>query len=194
MNYIVTISSKNKDSLKIFFNFYNKKLASIASHSLVLSQNQKKTNRNIVSVLKSPHVNKTAQVHYGTRKFSKQIFIFSYKSYLFFLFFKKIQARLFPDIAIEIKSFLKIKHNTKLNSKFLDPDHFIMDLNAMNSTSQSKISQRNVELTLPIEKLKLLQKTKSNYKMPQYKLLCSKILNYFKIWDCYGEAVFSSFN
>nr|UQS76177.1 ribosomal protein S10 [Haslea ostrearia]WAJ48216.1 hypothetical protein CCFAOBFC_00049 [Haslea ostrearia] len=194
MNYIVTISSKNKESLKIFFNFYNKKLASIASHSLVLSQNQKKTSRNIVSILKSPHVNKTAQVHYGTSKFSKQILIFSYKSYLFFLFFKKIQARLFPDIAIEIKSFLKIKHNTKLNGKFLDPDHFIIDLNSINSISQNKISHLSSLLVLPVEKLKFQKRKKSNNNIRQYKLLCSKILNYFKIWDCYGEAVFLSFN
>nr|QUS63796.1 ribosomal protein S10 [Haslea silbo] len=194
MNYIVTISSKNKDSFKTFFNFYNEKLAFIASHSLVLSQNQKKTSRNIISILKSPHVNKTAQAHYSASKFTKQILIFSYKAYLFFLFFKKIQARLFPDINIEIKSFLKIKHNTKLNSKFLDPDHFIIDLNSVNITGQNKISQLNTELVLPIEKLKSSKKLKSKDKLTDYKVLCSKILNYFKIWDCYGEAVFLSFN
>nr|YP_010516727.1 ribosomal protein S10 [Haslea karadagensis]UXN44270.1 ribosomal protein S10 [Haslea karadagensis] len=194
MNYIVIISSKNKDSLKNFFNFYNKKLNPVNNHSLVLSQNQKKTSRNIVSVLKSPHVNKTAQVHYSASKFTKQILIFSYKSFLFFLFFKKVQAQLFPDVAIEIKSFLKIRHNIKLNSKFLDPDHFLIDLTSINSISQENSSQFNSSSVLPIKKLKLLKQKKSRYKILQDKLLCSKILNYLKVWDCYGEAVFLSFN
>nr|YP_009687994.1 ribosomal protein S10 [Haslea nusantara]QDX17594.1 ribosomal protein S10 [Haslea nusantara] len=191
MNYIITISSKNKNSLKNFFKFYNKKLAPIASHSLVLSQTQKKTSQKIISILKSPHVNKTAQVHYSSRKFTKQILVFSYKSYLFSLFFKKIQARLFPDIVIEIKSSLKFKHITKLNSKFLDPDHFVIDLKASNDRNATTPS--NLFEVQPIQELKSLTKKKNPHKLAHYKSLCAKSLNYFKVWDCYGESVFLSF-
>lgn len=190
MNYIVTISSKNKNSLINFFKFFNNELLTIASHSIVISQNQKKNARKTISILKSPHVYKSAQVHYGFKKFSKQIFIFSHKPNKFFLFCKKIQSSLFPDLVMEIQSFVKFNHTTKLSSKLLNPNNFIVALENVNYRSQQIGTKRSLAIVPPLKKL-LVKKKKRLDKgnlTQAYKRLSYKVVNYLKVWDCYGES------
>ena len=176
MNYRVTIFSKNKNSLTNFFKFFNKELLSVASYNMILSQTQKKKTCKTISVLKSPHVNKTAQVHYSYNLFSKQIFIFSSKPMKSFLFFKKIQSRLFPDVKMEVKLFVKQKHTNKLSSKFLNPSNFVIYFINFNCNNQN------------FRRMKLKKQQQRSYILFYY-----KILNYLKIFDCYGESVILGF-
>nr|YP_010516641.1 ribosomal protein S10 [Haslea pseudostrearia]UXN44184.1 ribosomal protein S10 [Haslea pseudostrearia] len=191
MNYTVTVFSKNKVSLKNFFKFFNQELSSIGSYSLILSHRQKKTSRKIVSVLKSPHVNKTAQVHFSSQNFSKQFLIFSHKPNRFFLFMKKIQANLFPDIVVQIKSLVKFNYTHRLNSKFLNPNNFLLDLDTLIKKNQTfDLKNKNLKLVSPIENQILL---KTRKKSRSYKALSIKTINYLRVWDCYGEAVLLGF-
>lgn len=192
MNYTISVSSKNKASLKNFFNFFNKELSSIVSCSMILSQRQKKTSRKIVSVLKSPHVNKTAQVHFSFNRFSKQILVFSHKPNKFFLFMKKVQANLFPDLVVQIKSCLKFKHGSQLNSKFVSPNNFVLDLDRLFSNNQTlNVNKKKIKSVPPIETLIVSKQVKN--KSRSSIIVASKIVKYLKIWDCYGEAVLLGF-
>ena len=193
MNYTITVFSKNKTSLVSFFKFFNKELKTFINSGVVLSQNQKKTRRKIISILKSPHVNKTAQMHFSLHKFSKQIHIFSPNPSKFFLFIKKIQSNLFPDIRLEVKSSIKLKHVNQLHNKFLNPNKFF--LNKFYRNYQIFPVKKNAKITSPLERLVGSKSLFYNNKVKakSYELLCNQLVSYFKIWDCYGEAVLLGF-
>ena len=189
MNYTVIVSSKNKTSLINFFKFFDKEVSYLLSSSLILAYSHKKTRCRKVSVLKSPHVNKSAQVHFSSYKFSKQISIFSKKPGKLLLFFKKMQSNLFPDVVVETHSLLKTKN--KLSSKFLNPNKFVLDsAKLLASKNQALFAKKNSRSAFFIKKLTVSKRATNNKKNEFYKIFSNNIINYLHIWDCYGEAVF----
>ena len=114
--YSLTISSKNKDSINQILKFFNNNKKQNSQIYTKLFR-QKKVKEKI-SVLKSPHVNKTAQeqfkyIHYyititfSTSELKKELFIL-----------KKIKNQLFPDLKIIITGFYKEKNLFFLLKKF----------------------------------------------------------------------------
>ena len=121
--YTLIISSKNKNSITQFLDFFftNYKQNSQIFTKLFIKKNLKEK----ISVLKSPHVNKTAQeqfkyTHYHinitfqTPEIKKELFIL-----------KKIKNQIFPDLKMTIKSyyskksFLLLKQKPFYNQKLL---------------------------------------------------------------------------
>ena len=105
--YTLIVFSKNKNSLTQFLIFFFTNFKNNSHVFLKLSRKKKLKEK--ISVLKSPHVNKTAQEQFKFSHFYINItfYTFDIKKELFIL--KKIKNRLFPDLKIIIKSFYSEK-------------------------------------------------------------------------------------
>lgn len=100
---IIEIYSKSYKSLNYFVNnFFNKKSVDKLKLILLKSNLQKKKRKKILTVLKSPHVNKIAQEQFEQRIYKRQIKCFTFQGFLFLFFLKKIKIKLFSDIKIKI--------------------------------------------------------------------------------------------
>ena len=122
IQYHITITSKNKNSIKDFFLFLNK---NFKNFNIITKYLKKKKSKKVLTILKSPHVNKTAQEQFETRLFTSQITIqYSQKNLLFLIFLKKIKTYIFPDIKIKIKFTINklLLEQTKL--KIINLDNF----------------------------------------------------------------------
>ena len=100
----IHISSKNLSSLKIFTSFIfklvnNKKLISKSS----IKSFQLKNTKKIFTVLKSPHVNKTAQTQLEYRTYKKQLTIFSNIPLKILFFLKYAHENSFADVTVKLK-------------------------------------------------------------------------------------------
>nr|YP_009144720.1 ribosomal protein S10 [Pseudo-nitzschia multiseries]AKJ77328.1 ribosomal protein S10 [Pseudo-nitzschia multiseries] len=94
MFFYLKVSCKDKQILKKFTSFFEK----IKSLSIFVKPFPKHEKRKFITILKSPHVNKTAQEQFEYRYFSKHFLVFSFKSSIFFLLFEKIKKfQLFRD-------------------------------------------------------------------------------------------------
>ena len=133
--YQITISSKNKNSIKFFFLlfFKDKKL----NFDIIKKYHQKTKNKKVLTILKSPHVNKKAQEQFETRFFYKQFTISSTKVFQYFIFLKKISTSLFSDIKIKIKVISSKKSNKKTEINIFNPDNF--KTNRSHSLKKTKI-------------------------------------------------------
>lgn len=118
----LTILSKNLQSINNFLLFFRNNVE--PNFNIVKKYFKKKRKRKILTILKSPHVNKTAQEQFEYREFSKQLIIYSaeYSKYLILL--KRLKTNLFPDIRIKIKFILNPRNAKKLRVKTFDPDNF----------------------------------------------------------------------
>ena len=115
--YTLTILSKNKDYLTQFLDFF---FINLKQNSQVFSKLfRKRKFKEKISVLKSPHVNKTAQEQFKYIHFYINITFHTseIKKELFVL--KKIKNQLFPDLKIIVKSCHSSKSNVFFsNAKF----------------------------------------------------------------------------
>ena len=116
------ISTKNYNSIKRFLNFFSnqifvKKLNLIVSKQVFVN----KTQKSVFTILKSPHVNKSAQEHFTYYLYSKQFKLQSYQSFSVLILIKILNYYLFPDVNVKIELFnqqSRFKHNmiNKINS------------------------------------------------------------------------------
>src|SRR6476660_9100922 len=119
-HYQLTITSKNKKSIEncflFFFNNANKKN---------LKKKKKKT---ILTILKSPHVNKSAQEQFEFKLFSKQLSLYSQKNFQILFFLKKIKIYLFPDVKMKIKFILNKNLSEKIKVHIFNPTNFKLNV------------------------------------------------------------------
>lgn len=167
-NYSIVFYSKNKKSLNNFLKFLE--------HDLKIQQIQKstkyirrKTTKKRITVLKSPHVNKSAQEQFEYRVYSLGISFYSSRVKKNLVLLKKVKNQLFPDIKIKVKSILKIKQNS-VKKVSLSPGSFTFNLSRFNITNQ-RLSPRHVRENVNLSKSKNLLKRTSYY---------------LYLLDCYG--------
>lgn len=117
--YKINLCSKNKKSLDYFLNFSkcNVKLQNFQSFSNLLKR--KKTIKKI-TVLKSPHVNKTAQEQFGYTIYSLKMICNSWDAKKYLVILKKIKNYLFPGIKIQVDA-LFTKKKIYLKTLFCNP-------------------------------------------------------------------------
>lgn len=101
MFFYVKVSSKNKKSLNLFLKFLS--LVKIKIPCLVVSSFPKINKKKFLTVLKSPHVNKTAQEQFEFKFYSKKFLVLPLQHKKFIYIIKKINSHSFFDINIEIK-------------------------------------------------------------------------------------------
>lgn len=171
-HYYLTITSKNKSSLKNFFIFFDKSL----NNFNIIKKYLKKTNKKkFLTILKSPHVNKAAQEQFETRLFSTQVNVYySPKNLQFLIFLKKVKIYLFPDIKIKIKFNINKFILKKTQSKILNPDNF--KLNFFNS----QLYNKNLKKTKQY-KTNLYEKQKFSY--------LKKTQLFLRVFDTYGNLI-----
>ena len=115
------IKSKNKYSLikflQVFKNFINNKELKL-NKTLVFSQRQK-INK-VFSILKSIHVNKTAQEQFEFDLFSKNIKIHTFQILKLLIILKKIETNFFSDIQIRVKLLINKKYKKEITKQNLN--------------------------------------------------------------------------
>ena len=99
MFFYVKISSKDLKTLKLFLLFLSK----FQNSSLILKYFPKQKFKKVITVLKSPHANKSAQEQFEYRVYTKNLVISSLQNLKFLYFLKKVQNTIFSFIHIEIK-------------------------------------------------------------------------------------------
>ena len=111
-------SSKDQKTLEKFVQLFSKLEASTFSIKCL----PKKKKRKFVTVLKSPHVNKTAQEQFEFRFYNKQFLINSFKPFTFLYFLKKIKNVSFSGIRLEIKILFINHENLRFFLTSMNPD------------------------------------------------------------------------
>lgn len=136
-HYQLTIISKNKKSVENCFLFFSNNI----SENIIKKYFQKKKKKNVLTILKSPHVNKKAQEQFESNFFSKQISIYSSNSSQLLLFFKKVKIYLFPDVKIKVKFILNKNLSEKVKTNIFNPSNF--KLNVFKKLKLKKYLQNN---------------------------------------------------
>ena len=163
MFFHIKVSSKDKKLL----NSFSQHLSKIETTSNFLKSFSKQNARQFITILKSPHVNKTAQEQFEFRFYTKEFIVNSFKPLTFFLILKKINNLSFSGIDLKINGLFK--ENKKKNLIAVNPDN--TDLNIL----------KNYGLT----KKKTLKRKSFNYKNFSESFHFSK--RYIQLFDCYGE-------
>ena len=117
MVFLIKISSKNKETLQLFLMFLSK----IENNNLLIKYFPKQKIKKFITVLKSPHINKSAQEQFEFRVYTKKLQISSPQHLKFLYFLKKSQITLFPFINLKLECIYNIKSQLNLISSKLDP-------------------------------------------------------------------------
>lgn len=160
------VKSKNRKSINNFTIFYFK-ILNLNSIKKIKSKKKKHT---ILTILKSPHVNKKAQEQFEIIFFSKQLTIFNANLFKSSISYKKIKTNLFPDVKIKVCCKIDKKRENTFIFKLLDFD-------------KCKIPNFVYHACLKLQDKKIL--TFNNFKE---KINMKKQTNqYLKLTSCYGE-------
>ena len=122
MFFQLQILAKDKKVLESFINFFLNLQKASSTWKVVF--NSKK--RDVITVLKSPHVNKTAQEQFEYRVYSKKIIINSFKPSIFLLVLKKIKSFSFPGISLKVVGICNKSNKLSKTLQLFDPKNFYL--------------------------------------------------------------------
>ena len=124
MLFRIKISTKNKNSLNLFLTAISKLKTSTRLIKCLSKQKQKK----FVTVLKSPHVNKSSQEQFEYRTFSKILFIYSSQPNKDLFVLKSLKNSSFSGVKWQIS--IKSDNNDKVKYLLdkLNPDNLELEL------------------------------------------------------------------
>ena len=116
MFFTINIRSKNLKSINNFLRFLeNEKIFNKLRLKFFKVLSKTKTKKKILTILKSPHVNKTAQEQFESRLYKRNLLCFTEQPFLILLIFKIFRFKYFSDIHILIK----FRSNLVDSEKFL---------------------------------------------------------------------------
>ena len=115
----------------------------------------KKKHKKVISVLKSPHVNKTAQEQFESVIYKKQVVVCSYDYNLLFCLLKSFNHRMLPELTLKIKLKLHRSFLTKQSKIYINPSNQILTNNLFLIKEYLKILDSYGELLI---KQKLFKK------------------------------------
>ena len=182
--YQVTLISKNKSSLENSFFFNNSVFNSIVKKKIF---NKKKKIKKL-TILKSPHVNKTAQEQFESRNFSRQLNLLCLSNSLKYLISsKKIGNILFPDIFFKTQFFVNKQTENSLKLKVFNPNNFKITTN-FNISQIVVLKNKKVKTIYYYEKVfKFSHVYRTNMTLIKIKKFYKKIKYFVKTFDAYGE-------
>jgi ribosomal protein S10 len=134
---LFTIKSKNKKSIFNFLSFFKSVTKKKIKSRIQKKRLQKKKYKKI-TLLKSPHVHKSAQTQFECRIYKNQISIVLLNTFDFLILIKKLLNCSFYDIKITVNFFLKER---KQKPVFLNLTSFY--LNHRKNYSNNLISKSN---------------------------------------------------
>lgn len=115
--------SRDQKSLSKFLIFLNAKINK--NFFIKKKYFQKIKSKTIFSVLKSPHINKTAQEQFETTKFNTQLKLNTFEMNKVSEFLKTTNSKIFPEIHVKYKiSYEQLNQKLYGIQKFLVADHF----------------------------------------------------------------------
>lgn len=116
------IFSKNKNSQILFIKAVNRILheSHLNLNCLIKNSQQTKT-KQIFTVLKSPHANKTAQEQFQYNISSKRIKFYTFRFPKLIIILQKLQKELFPDVLAKIYLVLKVNDLKKFKNYTSNP-------------------------------------------------------------------------
>jgi ribosomal protein S10 len=154
MFFHIKASSKDKKILEKFSWFLSK----LETSTFILKCFSKQKKRKFITILKSPHINKTAQEQFEFRFYNKRFLINSFQPLTFLFILKKIKNLSFSGLNLEVKSLLKYNEKNKNFLKLISPDNLTLNIKHDCNKQANKSSSQNL----------LLKK-------------------YIQLFDCYGE-------
>lgn len=122
MFFYLKASSKDKEVLKKFVKFLSK----LETSPISLKYFSKQKKRKFITILNSPHVNKTAQEQFEVRVYSKQFLINSFKPFSLLSLLKRIKISSFPGLKLEVKGIFNLSNSEKESLLTLDPDNICL--------------------------------------------------------------------
>jgi ribosomal protein S10 len=138
------LTTKTKDSLKKFLNFFNTSMDS--NFNFIKKNISKKKKKIVITILKSPHVNKIAQEQFEIRFLSEQVKISTTQIYKFLIFLKKVKNFIFADITFKLKFVYDKKKHTLNNKTVFNVDNFktnfFFEKNSMIKNKKSKQTRK----------------------------------------------------
>ena len=165
MLFYLKISCKDKRVLKKFLHFLTKMNFLLIS----LKSFPKNKKRKFVTVLRSPHVNKTAQEQFEFRIYSKHLLIHSFKPLTFLLLLKRLKNLTFTGLNLEVKGFVEKNKIYKHTLKIVNPDSIILH----------SLKSLNLSTKYPNKNFKQAPESfKSDF---------SHCRKYIQLFDLYGE-------
>lgn len=117
MYFYLKVFSKNKKSLHEFLIFLSK----IKSPIIIFCNFPQKKTKTFFTLLKSPHVNKTAQEQFEYKIFSKTLSVWSPQYKLLLILLKKTIKTSFPGIQIQLTCLVSSKYEKKSLVNSLNP-------------------------------------------------------------------------
>jgi hypothetical protein len=137
---------------------------------------KKKKESKILTILKSPHVNKKAQDQFEIKYFKKQLTIHSFHNIKFLYFFKNIKNNLFFNIKTKLKFNIAKNKTKKLKIQIINPINFKIK------------TYKNLKRPKYING-KFKTSSESYLNKIQHITDQKKINNLLKIFDSYGEIL-----
>lgn len=136
------VSSKDNYVLEKFLRFLQK----LEISPVVLKYFSKQNKRKFITILKSPHVNKTAQEQFEFRYYSKEFLISSPKPFTFFLIIKKIKNLSFPSLKLQVKGLFNSDKRSEKFLKLANPDNIILKPEKFKTISALTFQKKYVQL------------------------------------------------
>ena len=117
MYFSLKIFSKNQQSIFKFLDFLSK----IKRPTVIFLNLPQRKKKNFLTVLKSPHINKTAQEQFEYKVFYKTLHLWSPQyQYLFILLKKTIKTSL-PEVQIQLHSLMSLNTEKKILLNSINP-------------------------------------------------------------------------
>ena len=119
--YEIKLYAKDKKTISRFLKFFNQSQNQIKHFPIALNFKRKKKRKNIVAILKSPHINKKAQTQFQQINHTAIGKYFTWENKKSTIHLKKLKNNLFPTLKIRIKRTSNSKNKSKktLDAKFL---------------------------------------------------------------------------
>lgn len=158
--FTLIIKSKNQTSKDNFLVVF--KRITLSNSSSIKKQFSRKINKKKITILKSPHVNKSAQEQFEIRFLKKQFTIKSINIFKYLILLKKLNFNLFSDVDIILKYNIKKKSTKKLGLKVFIPENFkfkkFLDRGNFNTKLKLLKKKKNLKKLLIDKKTNLILK------------------------------------
>lgn len=123
--YQISIISKNKKSLKKFLLFLTNLLNKLNPSIKCYKQKKRKK---VLTILKSPHVNKKAQEQFQIDTFCTSLNIFIPHNFQTLFIIKLIKTNNFSDVTLKIKFIINHRLAEKVKCNIFNPNNFKLNM------------------------------------------------------------------
>lgn len=148
----IRISSKNLNSIKLLSKiFSDKNFANTFNVATINKSFYIKTFSFLYTILKSPHVNKTAQERFEQKVYNRQFKIYSSQNFIVLSILKFIKSYIFPDINFKIEIIHQsYRYRQKVKNR-INSDNFLLDNENLGLKNYTTILNNYGKMTLKLQ-------------------------------------------